>query len=52
MWMVVWGLALTLPLCPALQKRNRAMTARRQHLKVGATPGEGRRGPHRQGSRL
>lgn len=29
---------LTLPFCP-LQKRNRAITARRQHLKVGAAVG-------------
>lgn len=37
----VCGQRLTLLLSPVLQKRNRAITARRQHLKVGAARGRG-----------
>lgn len=33
------GTTLTLTLLSGLQKRNRAITARRQHLKVGAGRG-------------
>jgi hypothetical protein len=34
-WVGGSSCSLTLSLLPALQKRNRAITARRQHLKVG-----------------